>query len=37
MILGLSMGAWVLLIAAVGLGLSLELRFYFSQKGKPRR
>ena len=25
------------LLAAVGLGLSLELLFYFRQKGKPRR
>jgi hypothetical protein len=32
MIGGLSVGAWLLLVAAVGLGLGLELLFFRAQR-----
>jgi hypothetical protein len=41
MIAGLHWTAWLLLLAAVGLGLAVELRFYFGHRrngsGGPSR
>ena len=33
MILGLHWTAWLLLAAAVGIGLAIELRFYLKHRG----
>ena len=37
MIAGLSVGAWLLLIAAAGIGLGIELMFFRTQKGRGER
>jgi hypothetical protein len=37
MIAGLPWTAWILLIASVGLGLAIELVFYFNHRAADRR
>lgn len=35
--MGLSVGSWVLLLAAGGVGLAIEIPFYRAQKRRGRR
>lgn len=37
MIAGLPLASWVLLVAAVGLGLGLELAYLWAHRGGERR
>lgn len=37
MIAGLHWTAWLLLVVAIGLGLTIELRFYLSNRAAHRR